>query len=270
MAHDVGEVNTELRPAVFDGLEPTAGIKELEICGYSGRRYAQWMQNQVGGGVQGLSHFPFLRVMELRDFPNLKHLRGLAGLPFLEELGMWDMPSLESISGGPFPSLVKLVMSSLPSLGAVWMVAEKTMADGEERGQCSSSTTHLGQVRVGNCVSELSIIYCPKLKVMPQVPLSLQHLMLSQSSEQLLQSPGQCQGSSSSVSFSHLEKLELDGMTGLGSGRGWELLQHMTALQSFHIQLSDMLTELPESLGGLTCIPPVSCGDTLLWYLCAA
>ncbi|CAD6269996.1 unnamed protein product [Miscanthus lutarioriparius] len=173
MAHDVGEVNTELRPAVLDGLEPPAGIKELEICGYSGRRYAQWMQNQVGGGVQGLSHFPFLRVMELRDFPNSKHLRGLAGLPFLEELGMWDMPSLESISGGPFPSLVKLVMSSLPSLGAVWMVAEKTMADGEERGQCSSSTTHLGQVRVGNCVSELSIIYCPKLKVMPQVPLSL-------------------------------------------------------------------------------------------------
>jgi len=174
MAHDVGEGNTELRPAVLDGLEPPAGIKELEICGYSGRRYAQWMQNQVGGGVHGLSHFPFLRVMELRDFPNLKHLRGLAGLPFLEELGIWDMPSLESISGGPFPSLVKLVMSNLPRLGAVWMVAaEKTTAeaDGEERGQCSSSTTHLG---------------------------------------------------------------------------------HMTALQSFHIELCDMLTELPESLGSLT------------------
>jgi len=50
-----GEVNTEfffnekvdtmLEEAVLDGLEPPAGIKELEICGYSGEKYAWWMHN---------------------------------------------------------------------------------------------------------------------------------------------------------------------------------------------------------------------------------
>ncbi|KAJ1273931.1 hypothetical protein BS78_05G023400 [Paspalum vaginatum] len=105
--YDVGEVNTELQQGVLDGLEPPPGIKELEMYGYSGSQYAQWMQNEVGGG-QGIPHFSFLRVMNLSNFPNLKQLCGLVELPCLEELVLHKMPSLESISGGPFPSLVTL------------------------------------------------------------------------------------------------------------------------------------------------------------------
>ncbi|CAD6258550.1 unnamed protein product [Miscanthus lutarioriparius] len=252
MADYTKEVNTELEQAVLDGLEPPPGIKMLDIDGYSGRQYAGWMQSQVGGGVQGPAPFPFLRVMWLRDLPKLKHLDGLVELPCLEELWLVRMPSLESISGGPFPSLVKLKMDYLPFLGEVWMVPETTMPDVEDGGGCYNLTPHLGQVQVGSCLTELEINHCPKLEVMPHLPPSLQRLIL-QGSEQVLQSPGQCQGSSSSPSFNKLKKLQLWNVTGLGSGHGWELLQHMAALESLEIIFfSGVQTEVPESLWSLT------------------
>ncbi|PVH33501.1 hypothetical protein PAHAL_8G014400 [Panicum hallii] len=66
---------------------------------------------------------------------------------------------------------------------------------------------------------------------MEAIPIAiLQHLDLSLSNEQLLQSPRECNGSSSFSGFSHLKKLLPRDIT--GCGRGWELLQHMTALQS--------------------------------------
>ncbi|CAD6255026.1 unnamed protein product [Miscanthus lutarioriparius] len=183
IAHEAGEVDTELEQAVLDGLEPPPQIKELKINGYSGSQYAEWMQNKVSGRVQGLVHFPFFRVVKLYDFPNLKHLHGLVELPCLDDLELRAMPSLESISGGPFPSLLKLEMDKLPSLGEVWLVAERTIPDD-----------------------------CPKLKFKPHMPLSLENLQLSESSEQLLQSPAdQCLGSSCYSNFSHLKKLGLWG-----------------------------------------------------------
>ncbi|CAD6258549.1 unnamed protein product [Miscanthus lutarioriparius] len=197
---------------------------------------------------------PILREMRLCYLPNLKHLDGLVDLPCLEELCLLRMPSLESISGGPFPSLVKLKMDYLPCLGVVWMVPETTMPDVEDGGGCYNLTPHLGLVRVGSCLSELVINRCPKLEVMPHLPPSLQRLSLH-GSELVLQSPGQCQGSSSSPSFNKLKKLQLWNVTGLGSGHGWELLQHMTALESLEIRcFSGVQTEVPESLWSLTSI----------------
>jgi Leucine-rich repeat (LRR) protein len=238
--YDGGAVKSKLEQVVhaLDGLEPPRGIRSLKIRGYSGRQYALWMNDLAGGRVQGLPYFSLLREMRLYDLPNLKHLHGLVELPCLEELRLELMPSLESISGGPFPSLVKLQMRSLPRLGAVWMVAEKG-------GGCSNCTPHLEQVRVGSRISYLDIFDCHELNVKPYLPSSLHHLWLS-GSEQLLQ------GSSLSPSLSNLKKLELQGMRGLGSGHGWELLQHMTALESLKIWDSYELTQLPESLGSLT------------------
>jgi hypothetical protein len=252
VASGTKEVNTKLEQDVLDGLEPPPGIKELEIHAYLGRQYARWMQNQVVDGVRGPTPFPFLRVMKLINFPNLKHVHGLVDLPCLEELYLRSMLSLESISGGPFPSLVKLKMECLPSLREVWMVAERSMLDGEEGGGCCNFTPQLGQViLVGNCLTELDIIHCPKLEVKPHFPPSLQQLHLWDS-ELLLQLPGQRQGSSSSPGFSHLKKLEPWKVTGLGARHGWEQLQHMTALESLKIKYYPVLTELPESLGSFT------------------
>jgi len=260
--YHVGEVNTELEQAVLDGLELPPGIKELKIRGYSGTQYARWIQNEVGGGVQGLAYFQLLRVMNLCNFSNLKHLHGLVELPSLEELVLRAMPSLESISGGPFPALVKLVLYKLPSLGELWIVTERTISDGEEEGSCRNCTPYLGQVQVGNCITYFDITDCPKLKFKPYLPLSLQHWKLSGSSEQLLQSPDLCEGCTSSSSFSYLKRLRLPRMTGLGYGlESWQILSFynterpqglasLTSLQSLDVSLST-ICELPECLGEL-------------------
>ncbi|KAG2481160.1 hypothetical protein PVAP13_J683347 [Panicum virgatum] len=149
--HQKGEVDTTLEEAVLDGLEPPAGIKELEICGYSGEKYAWWMHNQVvGTEVKGQACFQFLRAMKLSDFQGLKHLQGLVELPCLEELELHKMPSLESISCGPFPSLV----------------------------------------RVGNCLTCLNISNCLTLKIKTFLPLSchLKHWKFSECAGNLPQS----------------------------------------------------------------------------------
>ncbi|KAL6641991.1 hypothetical protein ACP70R_020172 [Stipagrostis hirtigluma subsp. patula] len=248
------KVNNEMEQAVLNGLEPPSGIRSLHIAGYAGGQYARWMLKKVGGCVRNFQQFPFLTVMRLSDFPNLKHLEGLMELPCLEHLCLSGMTSLESINGGPFPSLVKLVMDGLPRLEDVWMVTERSLGNEE------------GKMQIGTCLSDLHIEGCPKLMVKPHFPSSLQCLLLRGSNEQLLQSPGQVQVSASSsgftpsFSFSRLKELTLQEMTissassslpGFGTGRGWELLRHMRALESLKIESCYCLIELPESMRSL-------------------
>ncbi|XP_062182281.1 disease resistance protein RGA2-like isoform X2 [Phragmites australis] len=245
--NDREEVNTEMEQTIFDGLEPPSAIKELHIGWYAGARYARWMLKQVGDGVQRVPQFTCLTTMMLSGFPNLKHLEGLVELPCLEKLELRSMPALERISGGPFPSLVKLVTQDLPNLGEMWMVTVRTLGDDE------------GQLQIGTCLSDLSIEGCSKLMVKPYFPSSLERLSLKRSNEQLMESLDQDQGSSSSstfptyISFSHLKQLKLSSAPlGLGSRYGWKLLRHMTVLESLGIDCEDGLTELPESMRSLT------------------
>ncbi|XP_062202657.1 disease resistance protein RGA2-like [Phragmites australis] len=259
--NDLDNVNAELEQAVLDGLEPPSGIKRLDIRGCAGGQYARWMLKQAGGGAQGPPQFTCLTVMRLSWLVNIKHLEGLVELPCLEELELRYMRSLESISGGPFPSLVKLSMWGLDRLREVWMVTERmTLAGGEEGGGCSN---HLGRLQIGSRLSHLSIWQCPELIVKPYLPSSLEYLKLYRSNEQQL-SLGQGSSCSSSFqpcfSFSHLKELGLGNLTKLssaspsklGSGHGWDLLQHMMALESLNIIDCDGLTELPESMRSLT------------------
>jgi len=266
--NDEDKVNAQTEQAVLNGLEPPSGIRNLHIAGYAGGKYAQWMLKQVDVGEQSLHQFPFLVVLRLSDFPNMKHLEGLVELPCLEHLELSRLTSLESINGGPFPSLMKLVTDGLPRLEEVWMVTEMNL--GNEKGK----------MQIGTCLSDIHIIGCTKLLVKPYFPSSLQRLLLEGSNERLLQSPGQGQGSSSSssfpssFSFSHLKELTLRKMVisssgsppplGLQSGCGWVLLQQMTALESLEISKCNGLTELPESMRSLTSL------QSLNIYSCSA
>ncbi|KAL6595664.1 hypothetical protein ACP70R_048004 [Stipagrostis hirtigluma subsp. patula] len=251
---------------ILDGLEPPTGIKVLEINGYTGGRFAQWMLNKVVVGVQESPRFPCLTRMVLCDFPNLKHLGGLVELPCLEELELGEMPSLESISGGPFPSLVRLEMSGMPSLGEVWMVTERmAMTDGKEE-ECSScgNPCYMGRVQIGTCLSYLRLSDCPKLQFKAYMPSSLEKLGLVDCNELVLFSPGQ--GSSlfsddadfpSGFAFSCLKKLSIGVIKATTSPSfesecWWELLQYITALESLEFKNCDGLTELPESMRSLT------------------
>ncbi|XP_062202664.1 putative disease resistance protein RGA4 [Phragmites australis] len=137
--NDLDYVNFELEQAILDGLEPPSGIKRLNICGYAGMQFARWMLKQAGGGEHGAPQFTCLTVMRLSGLGNIKHLEGLVELPCLGELELQHMRSLESISGGPFPLLVKLRMEGLDRLREVWMETERsTLAGGEEGGGCSN------------------------------------------------------------------------------------------------------------------------------------
>ncbi|KAJ1256640.1 hypothetical protein BS78_K337400 [Paspalum vaginatum] len=245
--HKAG-VNTELEEAVLDGLEPPPRIKELEISGYSGGKYARWMQHQVGGEVKGLAYFKFLRVMKLSDFLKLKHLDELVELPCLKKLELHRMPSLESISGGPFLLLATLGMKDLHSLEEVWIVAERSMSNGEEGGSCSNRAHHLGHVQVGNCLTYLDMNDCPKLKMKTFLPLSghLKHWELTRE----LDSPFQFQlnRSNSTFGYSTLRRYGLD----------WVLRQGVPALESLDILFSEALTEVPESLGSIASLQSLS------------
>ncbi|KAL6595661.1 hypothetical protein ACP70R_048001 [Stipagrostis hirtigluma subsp. patula] len=265
---DTVNVENEEDIPILDGLEPPTGIKVLEINGYTGGKFAQWMLNKVGVGVQESPRFPYLTKMVLCGYPNLKHLEGLVELPCLEDLKLEMMPSLESINGGPFPSLLRLEMSGMPSLGEVWMVTKRmAMTDGKEES-CSSSGNprYMGRVQIGTHLSYLSLSGCPKLKIKPYMPSSLEKLCLVDCNEQQLFSSGQ--GSSlfsrdvdfpCGFAFSHLKELSIGGnkattSPGFESECRWELLQYMTALESLHIKDCDGLTELPESMRSLTCL----------------
>ena len=59
--------------------------------------------------------------------------------------------------------------------------------------------------------------------------------------------------------FSHLKELELNEIT--GCGRGWGLLQHMTALKSLRIIYSDELIELPECFWCLKSLQSLQVSD---------
>jgi hypothetical protein len=96
--------------------------------------------------------------------------------------------------------------------------------------------------------------------VKPHFPISLEHLWLEESSNNLLLSPCQGHGSYSSSnfapSFSHLKVLQLWHMKASlrlsRPGIRLELLEHMSALKSLEIIFCSDLTELPEYLWNLS------------------
>ncbi|TVU27191.1 hypothetical protein EJB05_29784, partial [Eragrostis curvula] len=265
-------VNPENEVAVLDGLEPPSGIRSLKVSGYAGPTCTQWMLQQASTGAAGFPRFQWLSKLKLSYLPNLKHLQGLVELPCLEKLVLTGMPALESISGGPFPSLMKLEMADMHRLGVVLMVSKGNLADEVQGGG-------VRQVRVGSLLSELFIFGCPRLQILPHLPFSLGHLKLYRSNEQLLQLPGPGEGATLSSSdagltlsssdagltlsssdaglifsnFSRLKKLQLKGIPeeSYGSGCEWNLLQHLTELESLEIGDCNGLTELPESMRSL-------------------
>ncbi|KAL6597456.1 hypothetical protein ACP70R_046896 [Stipagrostis hirtigluma subsp. patula] len=260
-------VNAEKHTAVLDGLEPPSGIEELYIYGYVGGQCAGWMLKQVGSVSHGVPHLSCLKIMTLYNFPHLKHLQGLVELPCLEKLTLQLMPSLESISGGPFPSLLKLTMKGIHKLEEVWIVTESTMADGEVVS-CNRSTNHLGELQIGNHLSHLTLPESPKLKVMPYLPPCVESLSLRNCNEQQLLPLGQDVGCSSDAGLPHtlsshlkLKQLDLCAMSSppslptssssSGSGCGLEVLQPLMTLEYLSIFGFPVLLQLPEWVGDL-------------------
>ncbi|KAL6658526.1 hypothetical protein ACP70R_004112 [Stipagrostis hirtigluma subsp. patula] len=220
---------------VLDALEPPPELMVLEISGYHGPHLPCWMRKQCGSSnLDCMStktnppRFHGLTQLMLEHVPNLKHMRGIVEFPSLKTLNLHGMPSLEEM----------------------WTTS------------CGSEILE-EEVGVQCCFPVLSALFiwgCPKLNVIPYFPPSLKWLRLGRSNEQLM-SPGslacchfhprvsKSSSSCSALAELHLKKLKLEEMA--ASSSGWELLQHLTTLESLEIRLCNDLRELPQSMRSL-------------------
>ncbi|KAL6658528.1 hypothetical protein ACP70R_004114 [Stipagrostis hirtigluma subsp. patula] len=214
---------------VMSALEPPSEVNSLVISSYGGPCLPHWMEKEteysywVGKVLKQTSPcpFPYLTNLILTDFPNIKHLRGLVELPSLKSFLLDRMPNLEEL------------------------YTTKSGLEIEEE--------QLGGQYCFPALSNLRISGCPKLKVKPYFPPSLEELMLQESNEQLLSPSNFFHLFSSPLHESkslHSSDLTLGGMT--GSSSGWEFLQHITGLEYLELYNYDDLTQLPESIRCLT------------------
>ncbi|XP_062182305.1 putative disease resistance protein RGA4 [Phragmites australis] len=232
---------------VLDALEPPSEIKKLEINGYGGLHLPRWMRKQSDSSyLEGVAlkqtrspQFLCLNQLTLMNLPNLKHMKGLRVLPSLKYLVLYGMPNLEEL----------------------W-----TTTNGLEIG-----VEEVGEQYCFPVLSRLDIEKCPKLIVEPYFPPCLESLQLKYFNDQLL-SPGRSffrlllphvdePSSSSRVlgAVPHLKELTLESMT--ASSIDWGFLQHLIGLESLEILGCNDLTELPESMRGLTSLQSLCIGE---------
>ncbi|KAJ1266975.1 hypothetical protein BS78_07G021200 [Paspalum vaginatum] len=83
--------------SVLDSLEPSSGIKMLQIIGYQGPHLPCWMMKQHDSSCLELPQFLWLSELSLEQLPNMKRLQGLAELPSLKSLMLTGMPNLEEL-----------------------------------------------------------------------------------------------------------------------------------------------------------------------------
>jgi hypothetical protein len=165
--------------------------------------------------------FLCLTELKLYRLPNLEHMRGILVLPSLKTLYLWDIPMLKEL----------------------W-----TTTSGLGIGEEEVSGQYCFPV-----LSCLQVHWCPKLIMKPYFPPSLEVLDLEGCNNQIQgrsSFPHADEPLSSSRAFDAvplLKKLKLRGMTGATSD--WGFLQHQARLEVLFIE---GLTEIPESIGGLT------------------
>ncbi|KAJ1688946.1 hypothetical protein LUZ63_013101 [Rhynchospora breviuscula] len=152
---------------VLEALQPPSSIKELDLEGYPGEQYPNWM---MLAGETRMTLFPILTSLTLSHLKRCSSLPFLAELPHLEYLKLEGMLYL-TICSGFFPSLVKLELHEMSNLEEV-------------------TTMKLDTENVYNpafpLISELVISGCPKVRIQPHLPPSVVELKLENSNEELL------------------------------------------------------------------------------------
>uniref|UniRef100_A0ACD5XVU5 Uncharacterized protein n=1 Tax=Avena sativa TaxID=4498 RepID=A0ACD5XVU5_AVESA len=250
------EAHMELEMAVLNFLEPPSGIEWLSICCYKGSHFPRWLtkkwhlSNLDRKFEQTVDppHFPHLTRMTLRYHPNVKHLTGLVELPSLERLSLDGFDTLESINIGPFPSLAKLSIHSVPHSLELTTATRAILVDSDGLPKMECCFPRL---------SDLVIYLCPKLNLDPCFPASLESLRLYDSTVWPVhplgdksESPSCSNSNGVSLCSTLLSKLRIRGPS---CTSGWEFLQHLGALESLKIvDCDEELKQLPESMRTLT------------------
>ena len=205
---------------VLENLQPHPNLKYLEIEGYNGNKFPNWLTKNVDLS----SSFCNLVELSIYSVKICESLPPLGQLPSLKHLSIMEMHAIKKIGkefygeSGTFSSLKRLKLGSAHNLEE-WFIPNGDMFP-------SLETMHLGD--------------CPKVRIQPCMPSSIVELEVAISNEELLVAGGCLNG------LSNLRKLEIHGIK--ASKTGWKGLQHLTTLQELIIMECSDLTCLPEGI----------------------
>ncbi|KAJ6370965.1 hypothetical protein OIU77_001468 [Salix suchowensis] len=211
------EANSE---DVLGALEPHSNMKKLQISGYRGSKFPDWMLE---------SRLPNLVEISLQSCMNCEHLPPFGKLRFLKHLQLRRMDTVKCIGSemygegeNPFPSLERLTLGEMMNL-----------EDWE--------TNTMGGREIFTCLRELQIEKCPKLVELPIIP-SVKDLTIEDCTVTLL---------SSVVNFTSITSLRIGGFDELAVLPDG-LLQNHTCLQKLDIWKMRSLRSLSNQLNNLS------------------
>ncbi|KAG5227229.1 disease resistance protein [Salix suchowensis] len=217
------EANSE---DVLRALEPHSNMKKLEISGYRGSKFPDWMLE---------SRLPNLVEISLQSCMNCEHLPPFGKLRFLKHLQLKRMDTVKCIGSemygdgeNPFPSLERLFLGPM-----------RNLEDWE--------TNSMGGREIFTCLHVLQIEKCPKLVELPIIP-SVKYLAIEDCTVTLL---------SSVVNFTSITSLQIEGfdeLVVLPDG----MLQNHTCLQKLSIQKMRSLRSLSNQLNNLSSLKSLS------------
>ncbi|KAH9754926.1 hypothetical protein KPL71_015597 [Citrus sinensis] len=141
---------------LLEALGPPPNLKELRIHEYRGRRNVvpkNWVMSLTN-----------LRVLHLRWCSNCEHLPPLGKLPSLEDLEILGMGSVKRV-GNEFLGVERDTDGS--SVIAFPKLKELRFWSMKELEEWDFVTAVKGEIRIMPRLSSLSIVYCPKLKALP-------------------------------------------------------------------------------------------------------
>eukprot|EP00258_Populus_trichocarpa_P028497 XP_024444516.1 putative disease resistance protein RGA4 [Populus trichocarpa] len=214
------KISEAISEDVLCALEPHSNMKKLEISGYRGSKFPDWMMEL---------RLPNLVEISLESCMNCEHLPPFGKLRFLKHLQLKRMDTVKCIGSemygdgeNPFPSLKRLTLGQMMNLEE-W------------------ETNTMGGSEIFRCLHELQIGKCPKLVELPIIP-SVKDLTIGDCSVTLLRSV---------VNFTSMTSLQIEGfdeLTVLPDG----MLQNHTCLQSLTFQGMGSLRSLSNQLNNLS------------------
>jgi structure-specific endonuclease subunit SLX1 len=213
----ISEANSE---DVLCALETHSNMKKLEISGYRGSKFPDWMMEL---------RLPNLVEISLESCMNCEHLPPFGKLRFLKHLQLKRMDTVKCIGSemhgdgeNPFPSLERLTLGPMMNLEE-W------------------ETNSMGGREIFTCLDELQIRKCPKLVELPIIP-SVKYLTIEDCAVTLLRSV---------VNFTSITSLRIEGFDELAVLPDG-LLQNHTCLQSLIITKMRSRRSLSNQLNNLS------------------
>ncbi|KAJ3690184.1 hypothetical protein LUZ61_019348 [Rhynchospora tenuis] len=253
---------------VLEALQPPLSIKSLDLEGFPGKQYPNWM---MVSNETRMTPFPNLTSLTLSQIKRCFNLPSLVGLPHLEYLTLEKMPYLTNYSGH-FPSLVELYLREMPNL--------------EEVTTMNLDTNNISNPAFPR-LSKLVISGCPKVRIKPHLSPSVVELKLEKSNDELLgveffngESSSEICSSSLGIrvliisqmetqlvllkQFSTITRLEFENYE-----RNClpESMRHLSSLRELKIYHCKNLHALPEWLGELKSLEELKIWCTPLTFL---